>query len=974
MMFLSKDAISKQLFYEFLNFRLLNLAPGKPVELKPGTLLGSSLKEDLGISIEFAERQLRAQLINENLSPAVREQFSNLFTSLIAYKKSSYTSNNPFVHYAEADETVPFPSAWPVFAPLLINANGSSVSFDSKTSFITYLQAPKIGFQFKKDCPIEKTGLHLAVSTNNHEMVNAFLCPELYAYHLTKEDLKKLLSLTNDAKTRMALFHHCPQLISWLSSDKDLQVNCIHSFAELVELWAILNEEQRKEFIKSTHAQLWLKLLDPDLGRAKIEKLLAGNFSLLNVKLLQDISIKNNESLPQTLQFLTRKQHFNYLINANELNTLYPLPRKKDELLPLLSALGYQRSVDGKLTITRYILRGAVARVHHQLISVLISLPVKTQVIIEALEKVEQYIFHPQTQKEYKDFLSNIALEVVNKEYETGFFIITWINKLLRYLNIKSQSPLHPYLDKLTEMVQSEAVALIPGELMDILPAKADYSVYLSSLAAYFDANIELFWTNLPDQDQAKIIQDPIRFEGILTFLSTPADYRTNFYKALDSNSLNYFNTPQGLKQLIIDTPSFNAELDLPLLIEAMKTKGINFLDNVSSIVALLLDGNEKAFKQILPFFPVKTQTTDGLLFQESILEELPKPLQKAHFKRFLKAYCADANHFSALMLIIYNSNPLLVSQCWENVSYSIWVEWYGTLEHALDWSQILKHLELSDRLDFFEKLTSEGKLTADEFCDFLLEKNEALFLTLWSKIPAGQWATWLKDNPNLPATSLSLLNTMPYPLRVHFFKAMLKMSPLDLASVCVAPNITVEQFYLHEVTQKIATATTVSDARAKLSKLKETKRLDFDNGVVQLGKALEILNGYLKDISLVNIRSHKDWSPYLVSFFKTDPYYVLVNALRISKLSIDKLLTKILIHPLLAFDKLNQNSEIFIHLNQAVHEFDEHLAHLEEIAPEMPPNLMTEFTSLKSLSMRMKEIKRSIPQLEHGPRVLNFA
>lgn len=958
-MFLSKEAISKQLFYEFIHFKTLGLAPGKPVELKPGTLLGSSLKEDLGLGIEFTERQLRAQLKDDYGLPEDRKQFDQLFSSLITYKKSSYLGSNPFSEYAQADVTSAYPCAWSVFAPLFIQANSESLTYETQASFIAYLKNPQVGFHFNKNVRVEQTGLYLAVQTNNFEMVNAFLCPEFYDYQLTKEDLKKLLSLTNNTKTRMALFCHCPELISWISDDKDLQLNGICSFDELAELWPVLNKEQHKEFIKNTDAQLWLKLLDKDLGKQKIAKLLGADFVLLNAKLLQDVTIKNRNSLPKTLQYLSREQHFSYLLNAVELNKLYPIPRNAD-WNKLLSALGYHVNEAGQLTITRYVLRGAVDKVHNQLITVLISLPIEAQVIIEVLKKIEDYVHHPKTKEEYKKFLDNVAKDIVKKEYETGFFVINWINKLLRYLKIKNKSPLHPYMDRLAQIIKEGPVAYIPGELMDILPAKADYGVYKDSLLAYFDSNIDLFWLNLPDKDREVIFKDPIRFENLLTFLSTPHDYRSSLLKALDKNSLSYFNTPKGLRQLIIDTSSFDAARDLPLLIDAMKTKEIIFLEDVPSLVELLLEGNEEIFKQTAPYLPYKTNSTDSLLFQESILDALPKPLQKDQFNRFLQAYCSDAHHFCALLLLINNSNPLLVSECWDNVSQAMWVQWYGEQERALHWSKILKHLELGDRLDLFEKLTSEGKLSADEFCDFLLEKSEAVFLALWSKIPAQQWSTWLSDDHKLPETTLSLLNTLVYPLRVQFFKAMLKMSPAELASIGVVSTQTIAQCYPNEVANKIMNATTVSDVKAKLAKLNETKSQEFDNELSKLVNSLDSLNRHLIDLSKTNVKSHNNWGTYMVSFFKTDPYYGFVNSIRTNKILADELAMKISAHPFLAIRKtLAEESGQFLKLEKALHELHEQITRLETQTTDMPSALLKEFTTLKLVANKIEEINK---------------
>jgi hypothetical protein len=288
-----------------------------------------------------------------------------------------------------------------------------------------------------------------------------------------------------------------------------------------------------------------------------------------------------------------------------------------------------------------------------------------------------------------------------------------------------------------------------------------------------------------------------------------------------------------------------------------------------------------------------------------------------------------------------------------------MWTQWYGGLEHAAHWSETLKHLELNDRLDFFEKLISGGTLTADEFCDFLLEKNEAVFLTLWNRVPEQQWATWFKDNPNLPATTVSLLNTMAYPLRVQFFKAMLKMTATEIASLCIVPNKTVEQFYPQDVASKVSSATTVSDAKAKLNKLKENKEQEFNDSVQQLIKGIEELNKHLNDMSKTNIKAHTGYQTYALSFFKTDPYYVVLRSIATSKSSINKLCEKISALPLLAMLK-EQSEPIkgFAKLATAMEEFKKQLESLKAQATEMPSDLDREFKALELVLKKLEEIQ----------------
>jgi hypothetical protein len=957
-MFLSKQAIIKQLFYEFLHFKALALAPGRPVELSPGTLLGSSLKADLSLGIEFAEHQLRTYLNEEAGQNGEKEQFNQLLKELIAYKKASSISKNPFDEYAQADITTAHPCAWLVFAPLLIDPAGSSLSFETEQEFLNYLRKPKVGFHFDKNASLHKTGLYLAVQTQNHEMVDAFLCPEFYGYHLTRDDLKKLLALTPSTQTRLTLFRHSKQLINWIGTDQELQEHCVLSFEELSGLWSYLSEDQRQEFITHTNPQLWLTLLDTELGRQKIVKLLGPNFQQLNTKLMQDTSIKRPELVHKTLHYLAREQQLEYLLQRTDTNKLFPMPRG-EHWYKLLASLGYKTHVDGTFTTTRYVLPDHVARIHNYLLSTLISLPIDAQIVLEAIAKIEAYINHPETEAEYKQFLNVIAKDVVRKEYEKGFFLVNWFNKLLRFLNFKSESPLHPYLDKLARTIKEEAVATIPGEIMDILPATQDYSIYKNALSAYFDGDIGGFWLNLSAADRSKILHTPIRFEALLRFLSNPVDYRQQFFSALDGDSLAYFNTPTGLRQLILDTPSLNAAKDLPLIIKAMERSQILFLEDAAALIEVLLDKSEELVRQVAPFAPFKANTLENLEMQEAVLNALPKPLQKEHLNRFLQAYCDGADHFSALLLRISNSNPLLAGQCWDLVSDAKWAQWYKGLEHAQPWAQAVKHLDLASRFAFFEKLASGGKLTAEEFCDFLLEKDEAVFITLWDKVPEQQWVTWLEDN-ELPSTTGTLLKTMAYPLRVQFFKAMLDMTEGELDSLCGSSDKTLEQFYPQDVANKISRASTVSDAKAKLAKLKETKGNEFDVGVRDLTAALLHLGTQFKALHEMDLKAHKGWGTYTASFFVTDPYYKLVTEITKGRVALAGLDKQILAHPLWALLK-NQSSEIpaLASLIKAVDILRSSLDSLHVLEQDMPGGLSKELQSIETLLKKIELIKQ---------------
>lgn len=951
-MFLSNAAIKKQLFNEFLNFKKLALDPGKPAELRPGTLIGGSSNADVRTGIMLAEKRLDACLGEQGDNPEENSLFCALFADLIAYKKASHDiKKNPFSRYARKKPTVANPCAWLVFAPLLLETNGDKLSYESEQAFQAYLKSPKIAFQFNGKALLEETGLYIAVRSNNHEMVNAFLCHEYSGYQLSIEDLKKLLSLTTDRNTRLALFRHSSQLIEWIKTDSKLQHDCVLNFEELAELWSILSDQQRTDFINHTNSDLWLKLLDSEFGKQKIEKLLGKvHFALLNKKIQEDVSIRTSEQLPFNLAYLTQNQQFDYLVNKTELNKLFPSPQGKD-WLRLLSSLGYQINDNGLLITTRYVLPDVVMKAHNNLITKLVSLPVEPKIIVEALQKIEDYVRDPDTEKDYKDYLQQVGKRAVEKEYQTGSFVKNWIFKLLRKLKLMRPSPLHRHLGRLERSVNEmeSSLVVIPGELMEVLPVAQDDKVYKKAIAAYFANDIKNFWLNIPKNDREKIIKEPIRFARLIHFLSSP-DYRDEFFAELDEDSLKYFNTPAGLHQLVLDTPGFRVSKHLPILIEAMKKYGILFIEDTQLIVELL--GNQTVFNRISPFLPFQSNNDnpsyENLLAQESILAAMPRPLPKAQVNRFLRVYCPDPHSFSLLLLNINNSNPVLAAQCWDSVSNDRWKGWYKKLDHAELWSTVLTHLELNDRLEFFEKLASGGKLDAGEFCDFLAAKNEAVFNTIWSKVPAPQWTTWIKEN-NLPSTTLSLLDTLPYPLRIQFFKAMLSMTPKEIANLCSSPDKTMEQLYLEDVKKLVASLKSVSEVKAKLGKLKDDKRHEFDESLASLIKAVENIADNFQKLRATDIKPYNSNVTYTFSFFKTYPYYQHLKSINASKADIDKLHDKVLKNPLFNTAKDEKETRQSLEkLAKAMADVEEHITHFKAAA-NVPTDLQRVVTSLKN-------------------------
>ncbi len=923
-MFLSKEAIAKQLVHEFLNFNILALAPGTSVDLDYGTLLSSSLKEDIGLAIESAEARLRSYLITDALPPPEQQQFTELFDLLIDYKKAAHKKNNPFAAQAQIRIEQPHPSAWPIFAPLLIESTTGQVAYASQNDLVEHLQSTHTAFSFNKNCRLEETGLYLAVQTNNHEMVAAFLCPQFYGYQLNSTDFKKLLSLTQDEKTRIALFQHSNSLIEWIIADADLQKECVLNSSELASLWSFLSIKQRKQFINQTAPALWLNLLDTDLSKQKINQLLDADFELLHNKLLNNTSMKSPEHLIKSLVFISPQKQFNYLIKQSKNNAL--IQTQTPNWYLLLGALGYHLNKKGVFTCTRYFLPEPSRTVHHQFVKALIQLPLDAEIIIQALEQIQLFIEHPERKNEYQQFLKQITRHALEKEAETNFFIINWLNKLLRYLNIKPQSPLHPYIDNLATCISNnQSGSSISNEQPQWLPSAKDMKQYNEALSALSDANIALFWSKISAQNKKEIIEEPLRLNALLRLLAQYKVTPLAFFELLDKDSLLFFNTTKGLRQLVLNTPSFDKEHDMPRFAALLQRQGIT-LTHIPDIVCLLLD-EEEVFQSLLPLFPYKSKNYDDLLAQEHILKALPKELEKEHVERFLAVYCPDAHHFSELMLSINNSNSSLVHQLWRVISASRWEQWYGGLEHANEWAQTLPHLELGDRLEFFEKLTSDGKLTAEEFCDFLLQKNLAVFDTLWNKIPPAQWATWLSDNRKLPQTTLSLLNTCPFPLRITLFQAMLSMSSNDLAALCIDSNITLEQHYHSQVVQIMRTASTVSEAKAKLHKLKQDQHLELNNKIDELISAMQKLTALVIKLKEINPESTNT----LFGFFSTNPFAKPLTHINNIITEINQSALALSTNPLQQIIKKEANdARILAAINQVKQALTDSLEHLE--------------------------------------------
>lgn len=951
-MFLTKEAIHKQLFYEFIHYRELALSPGKPAELMPGTILGSSVKEDGSLGIEWAEQQLRSHLRNIGNKDENR-QFNDLLKDLIAYKQATERQGNPFSSFATRVDTSPaHPCAWMVFAPLLLRSWEEGMSYDSKESFLNYLKNPKVAFLFKvKDCPIEGTGLYIAVKTANHEMVNAFLCPEFFQYQLTRDNLKTLLSLTDDPKTRLALLQHTDKLFDWLRADTELQNKVIVSIDELQVLWPSWTEAQRLDFINTSSSSLWLNLLNSQLSRKKIETLLGSHFINLQNKLASEQSIQYTEQLNRVVHYLNRDTQFDYLLSIKNIDTLYPQQSRGDHFEKLLASLGYQKIKGDRIKTTRYLLPPDFARVHDRLIQALISLPIELSTLLDVLKKIEVFVHDKQGMDDYNAALGHIVQHVAKIEYDTSSFIMRWFYKLLRFLNIKKESPLHPYMDDLKRVIDTDfPLEIVTGDMiLTILPSVDDSRVYNPALTALMNQDIHEFWNQIPAKYRQQIVEDPIRFEGLLQLLSKPNDRRCHFLQVLDKRSLEYFNTAQGVRQLVLETPSFDPSSHIQVLVDRMAQKRLTFCDDAQTVVALLSD-DERVLNQIGPCLPLRHHVD----WQVQVIEAMPRPLNTIHFARFIQDTQLNAQRFSALMQVLNTTNPSLVSQCWNAVPVHLWGQWYGSLDHASEWQGHLELLDIEDRIDFFDKLSSSEGLSAQDCCDLLFSKGDKIYF-LWDRLTDEQWATWLKAN-NLPSTSRQFLNGIPFPLRLHFFKAMLSMNAADRIDLCVIPDKTLDIFYPKEVAAITSRSTDVAILRANLAALKKDKLAQFNEHLQTIANDLSCLKQDLLALSKSDLKE-KTGLIYRASVLLTKDQQI--QALKRTTQHIADELEVISTCPFLADIKnIPRAAALMTSMRSSLADIGQLLVKFSNIEPDnMPSSLESKLKSIAVIFEKMEEI-----------------
>ena len=963
LLFLSIDAIRKQLFYEFLAYEELVLSPGKQSELEPSTLLSSLSNENVITRFAMAERQLREHLGKVEKSEDENRQFEKLFKALMDYKTASAKPNNPFFSFVrKVDDQLPHPCAWMVFAPGLIdNVSEEELSFKTEESFIQYIMRPSSAFRFSVHCPIEQTGLYIAVKTANAEMVNAFLCKAFLNYQLTINELKKLLSLTSDPKTRLALLHNSPQLLNWLSADSELKSNVVMCFEELEGLWVewSANAKSRLDFIQGTSSQLWLNLLKDNLIKQKVENLFGDDFVRLQERLMLDESMQNRDALPGVLRYLDKEQQFDYLINSVEVDTLYALPRSTSDKhwIQLLSSLGYPINTNGGLVTTRYQLPETVSRVHDELIKTLIDLPVDAEKIIKALKAVETFVQSPSTKKDYLPIIKQIDADALQKEYEASSLFMNFMYWLLRLIKLMDKSPLTPHLDRLIQVVCTNSSEILTGDLFTILPPVDNLREYNPAITALFNKKIENFWKNIPEAAQKIIIRDPTRWNGLLKFLSSPIDYRVGFIKSLDSESLHYLNSVAGMRQLLLKTPFFDVEDEdedrnhMSILLAKMKENNEELLEDVPSLLALLLDDNKIVSERIAPFLRRKKD----VFILDNIMAKMEKPLKEAHFERFLLGYDINAVEFSALLKAMHTSNPPLAGECWKLVPEKIWETWYKKVHHAKEWAKILVHLDMEHRIDFFDKLTSGNKLTAREFC--ALSPSDVL----WEKIPDSQWKEWITDE-GLPPTTKTLISFMPLSIKPLFFQEMLRMSkddPKALKELMVTPDRTIDAFYPDRV-KAIAEEkpTTEKTVIAKLKMLKKEQHDKFTEALQTLKDELHELDRNLTDLFSVPVSEYTGNITWFVSFFKSNEYTKKLDPVGKNVAKIQAAQQVISTHPLLAevMNPVIGTGDIFVQLNNELVNIGGHLRAFHGIEQDnLPSDLQAH---LKQIAIVFKVIE----------------
>lgn len=976
-LFLSIEAIRKQLFHEFLAYERLALPPDESPWTFANTLLSSPSKGDTFERFSNAEVQLKT-LVSGQDKASEKNQFETLLTAYFKFVRASETGSNPFVDYVQKNKgRAVRPCAWMRFAPLWISGDAARLSFKTKdelTAFLNTMNHNAIGF--RPGYAIEETGLYIAVQTANHEMVEAFLCEPFFHYQLSAHDLKTLLGITTDAKTRLALLRSSPELLSYMANDDDLKMNVINSVEELEGLHKEWSAEQCLTFIQASSTQLWMNLLKQDaFFPQKVQRLLGQTaYAFLQDKLMNDEIDLTHDKLLSTLSFLDDDKQYAYLLHYVPMNDLYPLPiQAKDERFEaILASLGYPKTNTGERINQRYFLDETVRSTHDAFIRTLVTLPIDATHIIEALQLMEYYIKNPGEahQTSLNASIQNIDEIVSKRDRETAGLIGKILYWLADAFKISMKKPISPYVQQVIDKVGTTKLNVIPGEVLRVLPIHHHHRNYQPALTALMNQQIKLFWEKLPSEVQHDIITNPIQLERLFNYLSAPQDNRQALIDSLDKTSLEYLSTLDNLRDLLIYVPSFDIQSNMKALLSSFERYKIPFLDDPRQVLSLLVDDNEDLFQRVAPFLPGQNDVD----FCQGIINIMEKPLQKTDFQRFIAAYATDSRFF--INLLNHLNDHGRANECWNLVPKEQWDKWYAGAQHGAKWANTADLFgDIAKKIEFFDKLTSDHQLTAEEFC--------ALSPTtkVWDSIPDEQWQTWIKDN-KLPSNTKTFLSLLPFSLRLSMFTEMLKPSwKEDVFKI--TEDKTIADFFPDEVITIGAASSSqqVTALISKIQRLKLEKINDFKKQVADVVHNLTQLELSLNHLLITDMAAPKvedveeveeGWLPTMIASLYQMPGYVLALVVareddspssQIKRQVIDTqaLLTTLLPHPFLteAMNPILDTGELFTQLQTHLEKLGTLLKQFADKpdANEMPKNFKDLFIHVTRLYKDLEDM-----------------
>lgn len=793
---LTKESIKKQLIQEFLHWSDLHIFPGRNTSIAPGTLLYSETRDDIGGAIDKRCRLLRQSLADSIQDEDEQKVFLELVDALYQYKTGTAVKGNVFYDKPLSNDETAFPCTWSVFAPLFFMPNELGKlplfrDFTDDQDLKQYLKKPRVSFQFRQDYQLENTGLYLAVKSNNAEMTAAFLLPEFFDMQLQRETFKKLLSLTKDTETRLVLLRHVRgSLLNWLSVDDDLKNEVVISLDELGALWGEFSDSEKKDFLSHTSFALWTNLLadESDINdNTRTVKTLLGDtyFKFVWDKFDGNFSKITSASVFKSLiaAINPAKQWAVIEQNIKELDRLYGDPvRYNNEWYALLSKLGYRKDGVGELCTTRYFLPKPFALVQNDLINELMKLPLPPSVLLNVLHQIELFATDVTQQENYNQTLKNAARMAVDNIDKSSFFIVRWFNQLMRWLGLKPDSPIHPYMEKLQQVVLAKHYSRneLQTSLHKILPITSDPYAYDEVLETLLNDGISGFWNKLSLTSRQSMVQNAQSFNALMAILD--ANQQQEFFNALDTDSLEYFKNAKGLVQLLEMTPACPNAFEL--FFEKIASTQQAFLGDAHVFAELLQTVNIrlkadliKQLKQLLPgkvnrnlFTSMIESTTStpavildlcevyALELQDvlALVKDLDDPEMKEkfwsaltpHWKKLLKSYTHATTWMSYFSAMDMDSRTLFLEgilswdrkqeeaffKCTQTVKYRIAM----AMPEADVESFIKLYFERNDEVGGATRLELVNKFLKEQYAKFLVNPN-VLSKTLCRLIEAGQ-------------------------------------------------------------------------------------------------------------------------------------------------------------------------------------------------------------------------------------------